>query len=148
MQRMLAEVVVPETTTRFIETQITNKSLTNILWNILLSILLGLTGQSDLTHLRLVTQPVSRMLSSASVVWSLDLLAVYFLKAKFGQCYLRTIQQSWAGHTSSLWYLVLMWPAPMITCAGSRPPWGRYDHCSLVIMFVQQRGTQLQSLPR
>ena len=56
MQRMLAEVVVPETTTRFIETQITNKSLTNILWNILLSILLGLTGQSDLTHLRLVTQ--------------------------------------------------------------------------------------------
>ena len=66
MQRMLAEVVVPETTTRFIETQITNKSLTNILWNILLSILLGLTGQSDLTHLRLVTQPVSRMLSSGS----------------------------------------------------------------------------------
>ena len=52
MQRMLAEVVVPETTTR---EQITNKSLTNILWNILLSILLGLTGQSDLTHLRLVT---------------------------------------------------------------------------------------------
>ena len=68
MQRMLAEVVVPETTTRFIETQITNKSLTNILWNILLSILLGLTGQSDLTHLRLVTQPVGRMLSSASLV--------------------------------------------------------------------------------
>ena len=94
MQRMLAEVVCIETTPRFIETQITNKSLTNILWNILLSMLLGLTGQSDLTHLRLVTQPVSRMLSSASVVWSLDLLAVYFLKAKLGQCYLRTIQQS------------------------------------------------------
>ena len=53
MQRML--VLVPETTTRFIETQITNKSLTNILWNILLSILLGLTGHSDFIHPRLVT---------------------------------------------------------------------------------------------
>ena len=71
MQRMLAEVVVPETTTRFIETQITNKSLTNILWNILLSILLGLTGQSDLTLDLLVyhkvTQPVSCMLSRSGL---------------------------------------------------------------------------------
>ena len=95
---MLAEVVVPETTTRFIETQITNKSLTNILWNILQSIKEGLIGQSDLTLDLLVyhkvTQPVSRMLSSASFVWSLDLLAIYFLKAELGQCYLRTIQQS------------------------------------------------------
>ena len=74
MQRMLAEVVVPETTTKFIETQITNKSLTNILWNILLSILLGLTGQSDLTHLRLVTQPVSRMLSSVPTRYCIDLV--------------------------------------------------------------------------
>ena len=63
MQRMLAEVVLPETTTRFIETQITNKSLTNILWKILLSILLKLTGQSDLTHLRLVLSSVSQLLS-------------------------------------------------------------------------------------
>ena len=69
MQRMLAEVVVPETTTRFIETQITNKSLTNILWNILLSILLGLTGQSDLTHLRLVTLFVTLLVVCLAVCY-------------------------------------------------------------------------------
>ena len=83
MQRMLAEVVCIETTPRFIETQITNKSLTNILWNILLSILLVLTGQSDLTHPRLVTLFVT-LLVVCLVVCGTDLFDICALLSWLG----------------------------------------------------------------